>query len=118
MFDKIFKLFEKEEISEELMPIDIDDYLTQVKLPPDDDRQTLERIHLNSDEDIGVILGKLEKSTLVIIDITPLIKNRDALKRIIEKLKDECVKREYGICRISREIIFVTPASIRINIAV
>ena len=97
---------------------DIDEVIKMMNTTTLDERQTIDKVQLKSDGDVNTIIEKLEKERIVVVDMSNLLRNKEKLVKLIKKLTGSCKRMKWQICRISNEIILVTPNNIRINMGV
>ncbi|MEM2963625.1 MAG: cell division protein SepF [Candidatus Anstonellales archaeon] len=71
-------------------------------------------IALESEEDISVIQDELKKKNIILLNVTPISKQPNRLKRIIDELKTYITKTNGDIARIDNDKILLTPSKVKI----
>ncbi len=71
-------------------------------------------IALESEADISVIQDELKRRNIVLLNVTPISKQTNKLKRIIDELKAYVVKSNGDIARIDNDKILLTPSKVKI----
>jgi len=116
IFQKIRGILTPQKTVEE--DADIDEIIKMMSITPVDDRQSIEKVELKSENDVNVVIEKLSKEKIVIVDFSPLIRRKEILKNLVKRLNESCENMKGQICRISNEMVIVTPQNIRIGITV
>ncbi len=115
IFQKIKRVFGMHESMEE-PDADIDEIMAVMNSKPvADTRQSIEKVALKTEGDVNAVIEKLAGNKIIIVDISPLIMQRETLKKLVKILTEACERMRGQICRISNEMIIVTPSNIRIS---
>ncbi|MFH1222144.1 MAG: cell division protein SepF [Candidatus Micrarchaeota archaeon] len=108
LFDKIFGKEKSEGPNlEELMDNEGD-----VVNPPAD--FYVKRIDLRNEGDGDLVIKELGEKNIIILNVLPLSKQPNRLKAIIAKLKNHSLKVNGDIALLTREMIMITPANVKI----
>jgi len=113
IFQKIKRILLKEPMEDP--DADIDEIIERINTQTVDERQRIDRVELKSDGDVDVVIEKLTMKQIVLVDMSPLLRNRETLKKLIKRLSASCERMKWQICRVSNEMVLVTPNNIRIN---
>ena len=96
--------------------VDIEKFLSGVShLDEDEARTWIELMKLNNAEDVDGTITELEKNNIVIIDISPMLKDRVGIKNAVDKLKNACIEVDGDIGRVSAHQIIVVPEGMRVR---
>lgn len=96
--------------------IDIDEFLSSVHHVDEDEARTwVEVTKLESSDDVNMVVDSLEKDNIVIIDISPMFRDKEGLKKAINDLKTVCLEIDGDIGRVSPSQIIVVPESMRVR---
>ena len=71
-------------------------------------------IALESEADIAVIQDELKKKNIILLNVTPISKQTNKLKKIIDELKLYAQKTNGDIARIDVDKILLTPTKVKI----
>ena len=71
-------------------------------------------VALESDADIKVIQDELKQKNIILLNITPMMRNQNKLKNLVNELKIFVVKINGDIARIDNEKLLLTPAKVKI----
>lgn len=85
--------------------------------PVPDDKQGVNRIELKSDGDVDVVIESVAKDNIVVVDMSPLLRNKETLKKMVHRLQASANRMKWQICRISNELLLVVPGNIQVNAA-
>lgn len=108
LFDKLLGK-EKSEVPnlEELMESEGD-----VVNPPAD--FYVKRIDVRNEGDGDLVVKELSEKNIIILNVLPLSKQPNRLKTIISKLKNHTTKINGDIALLTKEMILLTPANVKI----
>ncbi|PKP54292.1 MAG: hypothetical protein CVT90_02015 [Candidatus Altiarchaeales archaeon HGW-Altiarchaeales-3] len=113
VLDKLFGNVSGSKPAEE--EIDMDKYLSGVYIDEDEGLTRVEVMKLSSREDVPYIVDELKKNNIIILDITPMIRDSGAMADIVSELKDVCFKINGDIGRISNTQVIVVPEGMRVR---
>lgn len=71
-------------------------------------------IALESEADVSVIMDELKAKNIVLLNVTPLSKQPNKLKGIIDSIKGFTTKINGDIARIDNDKILLTPSKVKI----
>jgi SepF-like predicted cell division protein (DUF552 family) len=71
-------------------------------------------VALESEADAKVIQDELKQRNIILLNITPMMRNQAKLRTIVNDLKTFVVKLNGDIARIDNEKILLTPAKVKI----
>lgn len=71
-------------------------------------------IALESENDIRVIVEELKQKNIILLNITPMMRNQAKLKSLINEIKGFAVKIGGDVARIDNEKLLITPAKVKI----
>jgi uncharacterized protein len=99
--------------------MNIDEYMDTVEL---DDVDALHQpadfyvkpIALESESDVPVILEELKNRNIVLLNVSPMAKQTNKLKQIIDNIKNFVTKTNGDIARIDNDKILLTPSKVKI----
>ena len=96
--------------------IDIDEFLGKASYVSEDETRTwVEVMKLNTKDDVNNIISKIEKNSIVIIDISPMLKDKAGVKKAVDDLKSACLSIDGDIGRVSANQIIVVPGGMRVR---
>ncbi|MDD5317585.1 MAG: cell division protein SepF [Candidatus ainarchaeum sp.] len=71
-------------------------------------------VALESESDIKVIMDELKQKNIILLNITPMMRNQNKLKQLIGELKLYVTKLNGDVARIDNEKLLLTPAKVKI----
>lgn len=71
-------------------------------------------VALESEADVKVIEDELKQRNIILLNITPMMRNQAKLRTIVADLKTFVVRLNGDIARIDNEKILLTPAKVKI----
>ena len=96
--------------------IDIDEFLSgMVHVDEDEARTWIEVMKLNSTDDADDIVTELENNNIVIVDISPMLRDKEGIKKVVEELKSVCLEIDGDIGRVSGTQVIVVPEGMRVR---
>ena len=111
LFDSIFG---KSSTKEEMVPNldEIMDSEGDIVSPPAD--FYIKRIDLRNEGDAELVMSELSKKNVIILNISPIAKQTNRLKRIVSKLKSHTTKINGDIAMLNPEMIVLAPSNVKI----
>ncbi len=110
IFDKIFG--GKEEVSEVRDLEDVMDNEGDVVNPPAD--FYIKRIPLRNEGDADLVLKELSEKNIIILDVSPIAKQKRRLKNLIGKLKMYTNKINGDIASLTETLVILSPKNVKI----
>lgn len=114
-FDGIGKMFSSEKESE----VNIEDALGEIekeeqqkKNPPAD--FYVKSITLEDEQVLQSVYGELEQKNIVILKLTPMMRQQARFKRILDSLKEHLNKISGDIAAVDENRLLLTPAKVKI----
>ncbi|VVC72177.1 Cell division protein SepF [uncultured archaeon] len=71
-------------------------------------------VALESESDVRVIMDELKQKNIILLNITPMMRNQNKLKAAIGELKLYVTKINGDVARIDNEKLLLTPAKVKI----
>jgi len=71
-------------------------------------------VALESEADLKVIQDELKQKNIILLNMTPMLRNQAKLKALVEGLKTFVTKINGDIARIDNEKILLTPSKVKI----
>lgn len=111
LFDSIFG---KNRVNEEMVPNldEIMDSEGDIVSPPAD--FYIKRIDLRNEGDAELVMSELTKKNVIILNIAPIAKQTNRLKKIVSKLKAHVTKINGDIAMLNPETIVLAPRNSKI----
>jgi len=99
--------------------IDVEEYMDTVELENVDLLHEpadfyVKPVALESEADVKVIIDELKQKNIILLNITPMMRNQNKLKTLIGELKSFVQKVNGDIARIDNEKLLLTPAKVKI----
>ena len=99
--------------------MDIEEYMDAVELENVDVLHEaadfyVKPVALESEADIKVIIEELKHRNIILLNVSPLSRNANKLKQIVNQLKEYVSKTNGDIARIDNEKILLTPSKVKI----
>ena len=99
--------------------MDIEEYMNTVEMDNVDALHEaadfyVKPIALESEADVSVIMDELKARNIVLLNVTPLSKQPNKLKGIIDSIKNFTLKINGDIARIDNDKILLTPSKVKI----
>ncbi|ODS39197.1 hypothetical protein BEH94_03225 [Candidatus Altiarchaeales archaeon WOR_SM1_SCG] len=96
--------------------IDINEFLEGISHVDEDTAKAwVEVMKLERAEDVDSITSKLEANNIVVIDISPMLKNKEGIKKSVMELKKVCLEIDGDIGRVSSHQIIAVPEGMRVR---
>jgi len=74
----------------------------------------VKKIDLRNEGDVDLVVGELAKKNVIILNVLPLSKQPNRLKKIITSMKGYSSKTDGDIALLSQELILLTPKHVKI----
>jgi SepF-like predicted cell division protein (DUF552 family) len=113
ILDRIFGGQQRPEALENIDEV-IEEEEVDVVTPPA--KMYVKKIPLRNEGDADLVVKELNAGNLVIVDTTPIIKQPNRLKTLVDKIKTNVQKSNGDIAALvpSHELILATPSGVRI----
>lgn len=71
-------------------------------------------VALESEADVGVIFDELKARNIILLNVSPMKRQTNKLKQIIDNIKSHVMKINGDIARIDEDKILLTPSKVKI----